>query len=172
MDYHFLKPKFDRATQSSGDVKNISKIVKNFLPVFVLAAMLPFFIGFVVAPPDIDFFTRADSASSLRVWLEPSNIVMSSGSQTTLTVVASFESETKLIPEISFDVVGSESLAISNSKIVYSIPFSGRVELGEVTVSAAESGKAEVIIPEDSIVVNAFDGPLEITSGSTNIVVR
>lgn len=171
MDTHFVRPK-DEGVRRSSDFGNLSKILKSFLPIFVLSAMLPFLIGFVVSPPDIGFLTRADSSSELRVWLEPANVVMSRGSEASFTVVASFESDTMLIPEISLNIVGGPSLSVNNPNLSYSIPFSGKVELGKVTVAALESGQATLTIPEDSIIITAFDSPLEITTGAANIVVR
>lgn len=145
---------------------------KRFIPVFVLAAMLPFLIGFLVTPPDVGFFTRADTRDELRIWLEPANVTMTAGSEVTLTVVGSFESENTLIPEISLYVQGDNNLEVSNPLLVHSIPFNGKVELGKITVSALETGKATVTIPQDSIEITAFDREIEINTGSANIVVR
>lgn len=169
MDYHFLRP---RGLARPGTNRNITKLVTRFLPVFLLAAILPFLIGFVVAPPDISFLTRADATSELRVWIEPANVVMSPGTSTEVSVIAQFGGEGKLVPEVSLALVGTGSVEVTNQNITHSIPFSGRVELARVTVSARSPGTGQVTIPRDSVKVTAFEWPLEVNTAGSNVIVR
>lgn len=171
MEYHFLKPKA-KASEPRINTKNILKVLGRFLPVFVLAAALPFLIGFVAAPPDISFLTRADEAQELRVWLEPANVILRPGSSTELSVVAQFDGDGKLIPEISLSIVSEGGVTLENENITHSIPFSGRAEIGKVTVRAASVGQAVVSIPKENILITAFEGPLEVSVGKANIIVR
>jgi hypothetical protein len=172
MDFHFVKPE-GVAPKGKSDLSKSFKIVSRFLPLFLLAAILPFMIALVAAPPDIDFLTRADSEQELRVWIEPANVVMSEGGSTTLTVMVQYDGETSLIPEISLDTASSEMVSISSeSRLTYSTPFSGKVELGKIIITADGKGSGNVSVLKDSIVITAFDAPLEISTADANVVVR
>lgn len=170
MDYHFLKPRSQ--ARSSSEFGNVPSVVTKFVPLFLLAAILPFLIGFVVSPPKLGFMTKADSEGELRVWLEPANVVMSTGSEATLSVVAQYENDTKLIPEISMQVNSQGPVNVMGESLSYSIPFSGRAELGKIKITAIGPGKAVVSIPPESILLTAFDGEVDINTGVTNVVVR
>jgi len=169
MDYHFLKPK---KQSNSSELRNIPTVATRFLPLFLLAAILPFLIGFVVSPPKLGFMTRADSEGELRVWLEPANLVMSAGSEAEFSVVAYYENGTRLIPEISLEVAVSGPVSVVDRAVARSVPFSGRTELGKVRVRATGPGKAIVNILQESVLVTAFDGGLDINTGVANVVVR
>lgn len=171
MDTHFVKPRLSKNRPPS-DYKKLIRVLKSFLPVFVLAAMLPFLIGMVMAPQKISFFTRADSNADLRIWLDPPEIVMSKGSETTLTVYANFESDTKLIPEIALQVGSGRLISINNPKVKYATPFKGRQEIGKISVVALDSGIEVVGVQKDSITLTTLDTPVEITTGSAKITIR
>ncbi|OGM31997.1 hypothetical protein A2803_02815 [Candidatus Woesebacteria bacterium RIFCSPHIGHO2_01_FULL_44_21] len=170
MDYHFLRPK--RVREQPVNSSYIFKLVGRFLPVFLLAAILPFLIGFVVAPPDISFLTRADATSELRVWVEPANVVMSPGGTTEFTVLAQFEGEEKLIPEITLTLTASSGLVLENKSVTYKVPFNGRVELGRVGVRAESAGEAMVDISRESIKITAFEWPLEVSTAPAKVIIR
>lgn len=171
MDYHFLKPQ-GLAPNRGYNSGNALKILGRFLPLFLLAAILPFLIGMVVAPPNIGFLTRADEPAILRVWLEPANMLLSPGSTGELTVISQFDGEGRLIPEISLTVAARGGVVISGEKITHSIPYEGRVELGKVYVRGVSSGEAVVSIPKEDIRITAFSGPLEINTGDAKVIVR
>jgi hypothetical protein len=169
MDYHFLKPKSSDELDST---PNFQKLFGRFLPVFLLAAFLPFLIGLVIVPPKIGFLTRADTDAELRVWFEPANIVMTNGSEAELAVVANFEADNKLIPEIGLSFRTLGGISLSSSNLTRSIPFSGKVTIGKVTVRATDKGRGVVSIPVETIKITAFEDPLKISTGDANIVVR
>lgn len=170
MDYHFLRP--GKTAPSYGGSRNLLRFLSRFLPVFLLAAILPFLIGFVVAPPDISFFTRADEPSELRVWIEPANLVMSPNSTIEVSIMAQFESEGKLVPEVSLSVLATGSITVDSPNVTHSIPFSGRAELGKVLLRATSAGTGQVAIPEGSVKVTAFEWPLKIRTAGSNVIVR
>lgn len=171
MDYHFLRPE-GVAPQGGLSSRRTVKILLKFLPVFVLAAVLPFLIGLVVTPSNIGFFTRADTEPELRVWLEPANILMSSGSTAELTLVAQFDAESLLIPEIALELSSRGGVVMDNTKFVHSIPFRGRKEIGKVYIRGVSPGNAEVIIPQESVAITAFEGPLIVTTAKANVIVE
>jgi len=144
----------------------------RFFPLFVLAAVLPFLIGLVVAPPDISFFTRADTEPELRVWLEPANVLMASGATTELAIIAQFDGEEKLIPELSLELSARGGVVVENARFVHSVPFKGRVEIGKAHVRAVAPGNAVVEITTDSISVTAFEGPLKVTTAEAKVIVQ
>jgi len=168
MDYHFLKP---RKLATNGGI-SLLKIFGRFLPLFLLVAVLPFLIGLVVSPPNIGFFTKADEPSSLRIWIEPANVIISPGKTVELLVVAEFEGDNKLIPEISLNLATRGGVMITGDTINYSIPFSGKTEIGRVFVKGVTSGEAIVSVLRDSIKVTAFDGELKIATADANVIVK
>ena len=170
MDYHFLRAeKHGSAHVQKGGAM---RLLVRFLPLFFLAAFLPVLIGFVVSPPGLSFLTRADETGVLRVWVEPANMIMSQGATSEVSLVAQFDGEEKLIPEISVTLENTDNIFIENKVVAHRIPFSGRVELGRVQVRAERSGQAQIIIPKDGVAVTAFPWPLEINTGSANVMVR
>lgn len=171
MDPHFVKPAIPKK-RIPPDYKKLIKILKSFLPVFVLAAMLPFLIGTVLVPQEINFFTKADSKDQLRIWLDPPEIVMSKGSETTLSVYANFESDNRLVPEIVLEADTGKLLSINNPKVKYPTPFKGRREIGKISVVALDSGVETVGILKDSIALTSLDTPVEIITGSAKITIR
>lgn len=152
--------------------KNLLRFLSRFLPVFLLAAVLPFLIGFVVAPPDISFFTRADEPSELRVWIEPANLVISPDSATEVSIMAQFDGEGKLVPGVSLSILATGSVTVDSPNVTRRVPFSGRSELGKVLLRAKNAGTGQVAIPEGSVKVTAFEWPLKVRTAGSNVIVR
>jgi hypothetical protein len=171
MDYHFLRPQ-GVAPKTGFNSSNVFKLFTRFLPLFLLAAILPFLVGMVASPPDIGFLTRADIEPTLRVWLEPANIVLAPGSTTELAVVAQFEGEGEFIPEITLNITSQGGVAVQGSQIAHRIPFSGKAELGRLVVRGVEPGSASVNIDRDSVSITAYNTPIEIKTAGANVTVR
>ena len=171
MDTHYVRPRIEHK-KSSLNKKKISKLLRIFLPVFVLAAMLPFFIAFVVSPPKVNFFTNADTPPELRVWLEPADIISSVGRETKLEVYAQFDSDSKLVPEISFDIRANGKVNISPLNMTYHTPFRGKVHIGTVSVTPKSVGESIISVPKDSISVVAYDGPLSVKTAVAKLTAR
>lgn len=171
MDAHFVRPKISQKKGTS-DVTRFFKIIRTFVPVFLLAAILPLMIGLVVAPPQISLFTNADVTPVLRVWVEPANVIIDSGGKATFNLLAEFDSDNKLIPEIKVPLIVSGGIKTSTNQITYSIPFKGKVTLGSFEVLGQSPGEASVNILKEGVKITAYDGPIDIKTAAANIVVR
>lgn len=167
MDYHFVLPN-DEAPKPSQTL-GFGRLLKKLTPVFVLAAILPVFLIVALSPPDLKFLTRADSDAELRIWFEPAQIVTSPGKSTTLKVYAQFESDSHVLPGVSFRPI-SNGVQLQG-EISYLKPFNGEIELGEIQVIATTSGSFEVMIPQD-MVETAYTNPLVVVTSPARIHVR
>jgi hypothetical protein len=147
--------------------------MKRFVPVFLLFMFLPFFMALVMDPPDLRFFTGATvEKNDLRVWVEPSSVVVDSGSSVELSVVASFESEEKLIPGLNVRVAADSGVNLSNSSIISNKPFKGQMVIGTFEATALKSGTYEIRIPEGLVSAPGFAGSLSVVSGSASLMAR
>lgn len=171
MDFHFVHAGTIPNSRKSGRPSLLS-VVKRFFPVFMLSAILPFFLMFVVNPPQLGFFTQADAAPVLRVWFEPSKVVSSAGHDVVLKVFASFDSDSLLIPESEFKISSSGQAVLLNDTLSYPKPFKGQVELGEVRVRTLSPGQAFVSISPEDIELKLVDEKVEILPSSATITVR
>ena len=173
MDYHFVTPKTsEKRSSGKGDLRKLLKIIRQFLPVFLLAAILPVMIAFVSAPPDVRFLTRADTDPLLRVWIEPAVNIMKVSGETDLTVFAQFESETKLVPELIVNLSASAPVSLSESVVAYRKPFRGKVEVSRITASSSDAGEFLIDIPVSGISITAYDGPIEIKTSPVRLIVK
>jgi len=168
MDFHFVKP----VARPSSSTSNARKLFWRFLPIFVLAAFLPFLIGLVISPSNLDFSAQADTDLELRVWMEPSEILTSKGRESSVDIYAQFDSDNRLIPELTVTLVPTGNITIDREKFSYNAPFRGKVHLGAVRVSTISSGIAEISIPDDMITVTAYNEPLEVKTGKAKLTIR
>jgi hypothetical protein len=166
MDYHFI-------TNEERKIKSFTlvKMLKKFMPVILLSLILPFFVAFTITPPKLKFLTRADSELNLRIWLEPSSVVVEPNHEVEMKVMAKFESDQKLIPSISMEIKAPEAVEIEKKEIAHKIPFKGEVQIGSVKVKSAMAGKYQIEIPEDSIKIVALDEALSIETNPANLFV-
>ncbi|OGM28308.1 hypothetical protein A2801_02520 [Candidatus Woesebacteria bacterium RIFCSPHIGHO2_01_FULL_41_10] len=171
-DYHFVTVDPQKAKRQRNPPSDIFKLMYRFAPVFLLAAALPFLMFFVVSPPELGLLTRADTDSQLRMWLEPATVVTEPGRTVDLRVMAAFDDDRKLIPQIKAQVTGDKGIEVLSSSVEYKTPFNGQVELGVVKVSAIGFEGGKVLIPQDLVEIRAFDEPLEIVTSPAEIVVR
>jgi|GEM_PF-3431737 len=170
MDFHFWYDESGKSSRLQGF--EALDFIKKFLPVFVLFFFLPFLVMLVMRPSELRFIGRADQNDELRMWLEPSTVVMESGDSTTLKVVASFEHESRVIPALTYKVVPVGFLKPDRMDFRYQKPFRGQVTLGEVVITGLQAGDFEVSIPKESIEVENYDYPLEIVTSSSRIIVN
>lgn len=171
MDHHFV------ITQVDGEKKpknqfSLGRMIRTFLPVFILSSFLPVFVLLVLKPPQVGFFTKADQSPTLRLWFEPAQVVASSGNFTNLQLMASFESGTTLIPTISVEVSPSEGLTVDNPLLEHKTPFRGKIMLGTVQVVASSPGEYELAINKESVDIRAFDADLQIVTQPSKIIFR
>lgn len=147
--------------------------VKKFIPVFLLFMLLPFFVAFVINPPEIRFFTGAGGEENrLRVWIEPSSVVVNAGGGVELTIMADFESDEKLISGLKVGVAAPGGVSLSSMSVVADKPFRGQMMIGTVQATALKSGTYEVKIPKELVEAEVTSGPLEIIVGSANLVAQ
>ena len=166
MDFHVFTSNAQN-NDSGKQSKTVKNFFLNFLPIFVLAALLPAFLFLVNNPPNISFTSKA-TANELRIWLEPKTVTASVGKDVELTVMAQFENETKLIPSVAMKLSSGERVALDKNEISYKTPFSGRVTIGTVKATASAAGTYQISIDPTNVSVVAFAEELKVfTSGAT-----
>ncbi len=170
MDFHFTIPNDTSHEGSENSTKRLGSMLKRLAPLFVLSAMLPLFIFFISSPADVKFLTKANNDSELRVWIEPAHVVTRPNTSIELRVYANFESDTKLLPGITFSAF-SDTLDVEGD-ISYLRPFNGKVELGTISAISPSEGVFTITIPEDSIETTAFDAPLVIKTSPSTVYVK
>ncbi|RJR30114.1 hypothetical protein C4564_00965 [Candidatus Microgenomates bacterium] len=171
MDFHFTYVKEEIAGGRKKHRK-LTHIARLFLPVFLLSAILPFFLMFVLNPPKLGFFTQADTAPVLRIWFTPSKIVSSQGRDVELKVYASFESDGLLLPEVDFRLVSSGQVVLLSDSLKYPRPFRGEIEAGVIKVRTLAPGVAIVSIDPEDVKLGFLDTKVEIKTSPATITVR
>lgn len=137
-------------------------MIASFL---VVAALLPAVLMGVLNPDGLRLISKADQPRELRLWIEPTEVVVRPGVAVKLTVMANFENETSQIPEFQGNIVGASGLQIAPSELVYKEPFRGTVVLGTISAIAKQTGSFEVKVDEGSVFLNLPDVPV-ISAGS------
>lgn len=164
MDYHFVVPKTTPRKRSL-------PLPLLVIPIFVLSAVLPFFLAYVISPSALNFSSTATERPELRIWFTPSRIAAHPGENVVLTVKASYDGSEQLVPSIrvQFD---SDSVDLGSTSIFYQKPFRGEVTLGTVTVTPKSVGSAVVTIPKDSVRIDPPIGEIDLFVSSANFVVK
>lgn len=121
------------------------------MPVFALAAFLPFLLFFVVNSPNLRFTSQADAQKELMLWFEPATIAARPGEKAQVTVMAEVPDTRVSIFNVSATLISRDALSFSPTTISYPQPFVGRVALGKVEVSANKSGNYELTIPPELV---------------------
>lgn len=164
MDYHFVN-----SSRTTSKPRKYG--ILPFIPLFVLAAALPFLLVFAMSPSTLRFTTQADEQAELRVWLEPSRVISSSNKDVELVVKASFDSSSALIPTLSFNL-DAGGLVADTQILTYPKPFRGEVTVGKVVVKAPRPGTYTVSIPNTSVVIAPAVLDINILTGSSEILVK
>lgn len=167
MDFHFYN---SSPAKDKNNVK-IKKIFTVFSPLLLLAAILPILLVSISRPTNVRFGAEA-SQNELRVWIEPANSIVTHGNNVVLTVVGSFESDTLLLPGVTFPLSVEGPAAIESATVNYKTPFKGQVTLGTIKVFTQRAGKVTIHINKDQIVSPTFSGPLPVTVSDANITVK
>ncbi len=149
---------------------NFGKSGKTFASFFTLAAILPVVLFGALSPERLNFLTSADQPGELRVWIEPETVVAKIGTEARLRVYAEFDDRTKLIPQLSLQVVSDSSLKLITEQIDYPSAFAGKTEIGVIRFKALQTGTSRIEIPKEQIKIS-LDG-ISIVTGSTTVVVR
>lgn len=164
MDYHFA------ISEDTPKKKNTSlgSIIKVFLPVFAISAVLPVFLFYLINPPKYDFTPQASQTNEIRVWFEPQSVETKPGQLVHLNLVASMEDEKSLVTSLKFRLNSDPSLIVTPSEIFYKQPFSGRVILGSIDIAANTPGQFKLQIPAQSIETTAN---FNVITGTADILV-
>lgn len=144
-----------------------STIGRQFLPVFLIAAVLPIMLFVALSPESITFSSKAAKATEIRVWFEPSSIIANPNQQIELSVMAAFDAESGLLPSLKTQLTSDPGLVLSSSEIVSNRPFKGRTVLEKITVSAKKMGTYTIEIPKESVTTSLSGQVLVETSGAT-----
>lgn len=166
MDYHFYAAK-----ESAPEPRrvNIRRIATYFLPVFVLAGLLPALLGLVKNPVTTRFTTQA-SLNQLTLWLTPANVEASVGTPVTLTVMGHFESN-DLLPQVFVPLQVSGQGTLDKESVLFTKPFSGQVEMATITVTPQAAGELVVSINKDAVDTKFIDFRPEVLVSPATIFV-
>ncbi len=132
--------------------------LKILLPVFIIVAILPFFIVFLSKPINVRFNSQASKQPNLRIWFEPKEIESKVGVPVTIRVVSEFESDASdILSKLEFGILSdSKSVLVNPITVSFKKPFSGKTTIGEITVTGRSEGEAHISLIEESIRTN-FD---------------
>lgn len=121
-----------------------SHIHRRFLPMYVLAAVIPFLLYQTVQ------FSAASGTDEVRVWTEPAAVQAVTNTPVQLTVYASYENRKKILPGLEIQFKPDASVAVSPQTITGHSPFGGTTIIGQVTVTPSTAGTVTVL-PEVTI---------------------
>lgn len=142
MDFHLVTAQ--TPTRSS----NYSfRFLKKFLPLFIIALFLPFLLFFTVNSRSFNLSSKADSSNDLRIWIDPSSYQMTTGETASLRLMATTTNENDLMHGIKIIIPKVEGLIIQPLTIDYPQAFSGKIILGEITVTPLQAGNYTIEIP-------------------------
>lgn len=123
----------------------------------VFSGILPVVLWGVVSGQPNKLISKADQASELRVWFEPSDIKMKKGETTDVSIMAGYDDETKIIPRLEMNISSIKGLAITPASINYKNAFNGSVNVATIKVKAENTGSFEVNVPDSGIYTGIND---------------
>ncbi|MCI0530677.1 MAG: hypothetical protein L0Y74_01800, partial [candidate division Zixibacteria bacterium] len=142
---------------------------KIILPLAAVAVVLPVLMAGVLPPEGFKFFSKASSDETLRLWMEPSEVVLMPGQKYTYRIMAEFDSFSPL-SRIAFEVKGDLGVVINPSRISFSEAFKGRKQVGMIEGSAVSAGEKKIWI--DTASVDTGLPNLDVITGEAKILVR
>lgn len=157
--YHLVSKKTQSYPQSS-----LYRIFKFFTPFFVIAALAPWVLTTAFN------YSSAERSNELLLWIEPQNIITTTGKQETFDVFAEFNDDVRLIPGISLEISSTSQTETKPNKLQYQKPFKGRIRLGTFTQKYQRSGEYQLSIPDHLVKTQLLDSLNVITQSSTVIV--
>ena len=165
MDYHLI-PNLE---SNSPNLKKgyYGKLLKRFVPVFTIAALLPMFMAIVVSPPNLSFIPKADSKPTLRLWVEPTNVTAKAREVVNFEVFAEYENQNETIHNITFNLELIPQTNTTPQALSYKNPFDGRVKIADVAVQIPGSDNYKLEIDKNSV-KTPIPG-VEIITGSSTI---
>ena len=149
---------------------SLHTILRPFFPLFLIAAALPLLIFGVLQKDAFSLFSRADSANTLRIWMEPTTIISNQGKPVTITVMAALDKKETLLPSLSLNfATSSQQTTINPDTLTYTRPFGGQIVVGQVTITPKNIGKEIITIPKESIHTGA-NVPLDVVTEGITII--
>lgn len=166
MEYHLYN---NSASPSSKSIPSVRNVLKKFVPIFALAAILPVLLFAAGNTVDYDFTSSANTDPVLRIWFEPSSVVLSTGESITLEMVADMEGENDQVHTISAKLPNVNGIRLNTTEVKHVPPFRGKTTLGEILVTAISPGKYELNVPPATVTTSINDLSI-ITSPATIII--
>ncbi|MBP7119321.1 hypothetical protein KBA63_04520 [Candidatus Woesebacteria bacterium] len=140
--------------------------------VFLLAAILPFLLLIFFSGQTFNFISQADEKSELRVWVTPSQIVASKGTEIELTVMAQYDHSNVLIPSVSIAMDTQGVPAIGSTIVTKLTPFKGEALIGKFTVKPTKSGTYVISPLKNKVVITPEIQDVDILVTPAKIVVK
>lgn len=125
--------------------KYLQYFIKNFLPLFLLAAILPVILIIIYNN------YASNKSNTVRIWLDPPYIKTIVNKPITLRVIAEFEDTTRYLPSINVKFNSDQFLKLNQSEIKYFLPFRGSTMIGQIDVQPMQKGIFSIFPTEISI---------------------
>lgn len=122
------------------------KTLSSFL---IVAALLPVVIFGATLKERLFVSASADANPVLRIWFEPSTVVLSPGQAMNVKVMVESEAVRKLVGSIDVPLIAIGEIELDQSGVNYGKPFLGRTEVGRIKVTSF-GGEAVVRVDEGS----------------------
>jgi hypothetical protein len=146
------------------------KDIGLFASLFVLAAMLPVLITGVANIENLRLLINAKQPEELNIWFEPSSIVTHPGVKFKVKVMAQYNDQRNYVPKVVGNVAGSTELEVEPLKVDWQVPFTGKQELGELTVTANSAGNFKLTLPANGVFTQIAS--LNINTAQAEIISR
>lgn len=143
--------------------------LKRYSAFFVLSAILPVGLFLVLSSQNYSLFTKAARNLELRLWLEPRNVIIKPQQNIKLKLIGEFIDETAIIGGVTVKFQ-SDTFRIDPQEISYTKPFRGRLELGEITLTADQAGDFSLVISKENVSISSKD-PVNLVTGIASVKV-
>lgn len=140
-----------------------------FLTVFAFAAFLPMLLAGALNPNQLRLLSKADETTQLRIWMEPSTIIIKPGQPFTFVVFGEYNDKYKVVPQVEALANANLGLTLASPYISYNQPFSGKVRLGVIKGVGTDVGRYTIEIPATQVKTLMPDLPV-VTSQAEVVV--
>lgn len=122
---------------------------RRLLPVFVIAAFLPV-VAYFLGTGSFSLNSQADTTPELRLWFEPTKVLVSSRQPVTLTLMGEYVDSAHFSGEGDVSIVANDpSVNITPTTISTATSFRGRTSLGTVSVTPTRRGDFTItLVPQ------------------------
>jgi hypothetical protein len=134
---------------------------KIILSMVLMAAFLPVLLWMVIGRDKFTMLTQAEGSKVIRIWMEPAEVVLTTGKTYEFRIMAESENPDTLVPKIDLKLIASEGLILGSDKVSYHFPFAGKKEIGKVVINAADTaGRYVINIDAPSVVTGLTEVPV------------